>query len=284
MNRETRQSIASLLFKNKDFYESNARYAAVLGINTAQLSRLLNGDTEGVLAERKWINIANRYDLLTSAWQPARTQVYIYITTQLEDCHKNKRCALLCDEAGIGKSYTARYYCLTHANAIYIDCSQSQTKRKLICAIGRELGVVSDNKTFADYYEEVKYRLSTMPSPPLIVLDEFGDLRREAIMEVKALWNSTAGLCGWYIMGANGLRALFERGVRNNVLGFAELFSRFGGEYGRVTPEGEKERNTYMLKDCVQIIRVNDPHCNAKEVAIRCDCEPRRVYNILKIA
>lgn len=284
MDKETRQRIIELLSERKEHYESNTRYAAVLGINTAQLSRLLNGDIEGILAERKWIDIANRYDVLTSSWVPARTQVYLYITTQLEDCHRNRRCALLCDEAGIGKSYTARYYCATHANAIYVDCSQAKTKRKLIRTIGRELGVTSDNKTFEAYYDEIKYRLRTMPAAPLIVLDEFGDLRREAIMEVKALWNNTAGLCGWYVMGANGLRALFERGVRNNVLGFAELFSRFGGEYGRVTPEGEKERNTYMLKDCVQIIRANAPERNAKEIAIRCDCEPRRVYNLLKTA
>ncbi len=41
---------------------------------------------------------------------------------------------------------------------------------------------------------------------PLVVLDEAGDLQYEAFLELKALWNATEMCCGWYMMGADGLR------------------------------------------------------------------------------
>lgn len=137
---------AALAARRANFDGSDARFAATLGIGSAQYSRIKRGETVGVLADEKWISIARRLGVgLTDApaWQTAETPVFKYITAQLEMCQQNGLSAMLCDLTDIGKTYTARQYVKTHRNAVYVDCSQVKTRQKLLRGIAREFGVVA---------------------------------------------------------------------------------------------------------------------------------------------
>lgn len=94
---------------------------------------------------------------------------------------------------------------------------------------------------------------------PLVVLDEAGDLAYEAFLELKALWNATEMCCGWYMMGADGLRAKIDRNVEGNKVGYAEIFSRYGGKYSKVTPDHEEDRLEFLLEQARVVARVNAP-------------------------
>ena len=48
---------------------------------------------------------------------------------------------------------------------------------------------------------------------------------------MKNLWNGTEGACGWYAMGADGLKTVMERGINGKRVGFVEIFRRFGTDY-----------------------------------------------------
>ena len=81
---------------------------------------------------------------------------------------------------------------------------------------------------------------------PIIILDEAGDLQYDAFLEVKALWNATENYCGFYMMGADGLKEKMHRAINNRKVGYTEIFSRFGKRYGRVIPIDKAESDKLL--------------------------------------
>jgi hypothetical protein len=70
---------------------------------------------------------------------------------------------------------------------------------------------------------------------PLIILDEAGDLSYGAFLEIKSYWNALENVCGWWMMGADGLAKKINSAVESKKVGYAEIYRRFGSEYMSVT-------------------------------------------------
>ena len=236
---------------------SDAKFAKSLGISGSQYSRVKNGDLEQVLSDTAWIAIARQLEVnLGNApeWKTARTPVYEFISAQLEVCQSEALSALLCDLSDIGKTWTAKVYAKTHRNVAYIDCSLAKGKTLLIRQIARAFGLDYTGK-LGDVEANTIYYLKTLESP-LIILDEAGDLHYEAWLEIKALWNATEGACGWYMMGADGLKAKIQRSIDCKKVGYTEIFSRFGKRYGKVVEDGEAGREM-MRQTAAMIAKAN---------------------------
>jgi hypothetical protein len=157
--------------------------------------------------------------------------------------------------ADIGKTYTARAYVREHRNAVYIDCSQAKSKQALVRAISREYGI-GHTGHYADVYANLVYYLRSLPNP-LIILDEAGDLEYKAFLELKALWNATEYSCGWYMMGADGLKAKIEQNKAYKRVGYTEIFSRFGGRYQRITPDGTQALEEFARRQVSLVAEAN---------------------------
>lgn len=258
LNTTIKQQIVQGLKAELTKYPSAKKMAVAMGVNPAQLSRVLKGETDMVLSDANWLSIARRLNIAIGNMQPivaAKTPTYEYLYSQLELCQNGSLSAMLCDYAGIGKTFTARQYVREHKNAIYVDCSQAKSKQKLIRAIAREYGVEHTGR-YADVYADLVYYLRSIERP-LIILDEAGDLDYSATLELKALWNATEYLCGWYLMGADGLKAKFERCLHNRKVGYAELFRRFGERYQRITPEGKEAMEDFKRRQIAIVARAN---------------------------
>lgn len=249
-------------------YSSDAKYAVSLGINSAQYSRIARGELEGVVGDPKWIAIARRLDVQLAgevAWKTAKTPVFTHIYSQLAACQQRSLSALLCDMADVGKTYTARCYVREHKGAVYVDCSQVKSKAKLIRQIAKEFGLGSAGR-YADVYEDLAFYLRSSQGS-LIILDEAGDLDYKAFLELKALWNATEGACGWYMMGADGLREKMEQGIRYKKVGYAEMLSRFGvhdervrtarARFQKVTPDGREALEEFVKTQVALIAKAN---------------------------
>ena len=259
MTVEQKQKVlAAMSAARQNFAGSDAKFAMSLGINSAQYSRIKNGETERVISDQSWISLARQLGVNLSShaeWKTANTPVFQFITAQLEACQQNSMSALLCDRADIGKTYTAQYYARNHQNAVYIDCSQVKTKTALIRKIAKSFGVGSTG-TYSNVYEDLVYYLKVLPMP-LIILDEAGDLQYDAFLEIKALWNATDMCCGYYMMGADGLKAKIQRSIDNKKVGYTEIFSRFGRRYGTVIPLEAQEREKMTQQCAAMIIKAN---------------------------
>ena len=252
--------LTALAERRATFGASDTKFATSLGISPAQFSRIMKGDTESVVSDANWISIARKLGVnLTNEpdWKPVNTPVFQFISAQLEKCQNESLSALLCDLSDIGKTFTAQHYVKTHKHAIYVDCSQVKSKQKLIRYIAKEFGVGSTGK-YSDVYEDLVFYLKTLPNP-LIILDEAGDLQYDAFLEIKALWNATEMMCGYYMMGADGLKEKIRRSINCRKVGYTELFSRFGKRFGQVIPAGKEEGKNFMNQTAAMIIKANAP-------------------------
>ena len=255
-----KQRILEAIATNRANYPSDAKHAAALGISASVYNSLKKGQTDKALSDANWVNIARRLDVNlrdSIEWKGARTETFKYISTQLEACQERSLSVILCDLPNIGKTFTARWYVNDHRNAVYVDCSQVKTKRAMVRKIANEFGLDGAGK-YQDVYEDLVYYLRSMERP-LVVLDEAGDLQYEAFLELKALWNATEMCCGWYMMGADGLAAKINRNVEGKKVGYAEIFSRYGGKYSRVTPDQEDDRKAFLMEQARVVASVNAP-------------------------
>lgn len=273
-----KQRVVEAIKLRKQNYESYAKFAVALGINSAQLSRIVNNDTDNVLSDANWISIARKLDVQiteTKKWNTAQTPVFTHIYTQLKACKEQSLSGLLCDKADVGKTYTAKIFCNEHKYSVYIDCSQYKSKQKLTRAIAKELGINYTGK-YVDVYSDLVFYLKSIPNP-IIVLDEAGDLEYSAWLELKALWNATEGFCGWYMMGADGLKAKIQRNLSCEKVGYTELFSRYGSRYQKISPDGKEALDSFVNTQIAMIVKANAESVDVKQIIAKANGSLRRV-------
>lgn len=277
---ENRKKIAEAISAARANYPSDAKHAASLGVTTSAYSSIKNGQTERVLSDGNWMSIARKLGVNFRGgieWKAAKTETFKYITTQLEFIQERGLSGLLCDLPNIGKTFTARHYVKNHPNAVYIDCSQVKTKLKLVRKIAAEFGS-NTRGSYSDVYADLVFYLRSIETP-LIILDEAGDLTYEAFLELKALWNATERCCAWYMMGADGLKAKINRSIECNKVGYAEMFSRYGDRYSRITPDDGRERDAFLKEQARVVAKVNAPEGTDIGVIVRKSAGGlRRVY------
>ncbi|WP_028910022.1 ATP-binding protein [Prevotella sp. AGR2160] len=275
-----KKKILAAVKANRSNYPSDAKHAASLGISTSVYSSLKNGQTDKALSQGNWISIARKLGVSLRdemEWKAAKTMTFEYITAQLEFAQGSSQSAILCDIPNIGKTFTARHYVKTHKNAVYVDCSQVKTKTQLVRRIASEFGV-SSGGWYHNVYEDLCYYLRSIDHP-IIILDEAGDLKNEAMLELKALWNATERCCAWYMMGADGLKERIRRSIELKMVGYTEMFSRYGDRYSKVTPDDARERKAFLCKQADIVARVNAPKdANIGEIVRKTQGGLRRVY------
>ena len=152
-------------------YPSDAKHAASLGVSTSSYSSVKNRQLDRTLSEAEWVRIARKLsvDLREGMeWKAANTATFRYITAQLEACQGSSLSSILCDMPNIGKTFAARHYVKTHANAVYVDCSQVKTKTQLVKKIATEFGVGS-NGWYVDIYNDLTYYLRSIDRPLIIM-------------------------------------------------------------------------------------------------------------------
>jgi DNA transposition AAA+ family ATPase len=275
--------VSAMLARREMFAGSDAKFATSLGISSAIYSRVKNGETEKVLNDSAWVTLGRQMNVSVKnepEWVTVKTPVFAYITTQLKMCQSESVSAMLCDMADVGKTYSAKHYVKTHRNAIYVDCSQVKSKQKLIRYIAKEFGVDHSGK-YHNVYEDLVYYIRSIESP-MIVLDEAGDLDYSAFLELKALWNATERACGWYMMGADGLKEKVRRAIECKKVGYTEIFSRYGKRYGKITPDGKGENDIFIRTQAAMIIKANAPEADARSLIAKTDGSLRRIFTEIK--
>ncbi|GFR88653.1 AAA family ATPase, partial [Elysia marginata] len=203
---------------------SKNRYAKTVGLTATDMTNL-----EGLkfiqnpqlVGNAKWIRLARLVDFQKNEkliWQTAHTEVWNYITGQLEVCQREHISAMLCDDAGIGKTHTLKDYAKANRTAFYIDGSVVPRKIAFIRRLAQVVGL-DGNGRVDDVLEETIYALSQLDNP-IVMIDEAGDLDHLTILVLKRLYNALEDQCAFYLVGADGLKSKIERGIKWKKLGF----------------------------------------------------------------
>lgn len=269
---EFKEKIIIAMRERRKLYDgSNGAFAKTLGISAAIFSRLNNGENTGILKATQWIMMA--YALGVSMedrkWNMARTEVFNVIEEEVQFCKAYSKARICVDDCGIGKTFSARYLSRTLKNCFYVDASQAKTKQSFIRLIAKTIGCESKGR-YIEVKETLKFYLKSL-TLPVVIVDEAGDLDYDAFLELKELWNATEHCCGWFMMGADGLRAKIERGITNKRVGYAEIFSRYSEKFTTIVPRERQERNAFYKKLITDVLSANncDP-IQINAIAKRC--------------
>lgn len=269
----------ALLLSRNNYGGSDADFARSKGIKPSIYSRIKSGETDRLLSDTVWITLGRELQVkvFEDTWKVARTTVYTEIEDNLNFCKELSRSMVLVDDCGIGKTFCTKHIIKNMRNTFYVDCSQAKSKQLFIRLLAKTVGIDNTGR-YADVLANLKYYITTLEKP-LIILDEAGDLDYTAFVELKGIWNGTDGVCGWYMMGADGLRAKIQRGINGKKVGFAEIFSRFSDEFIKLVPQGHEDRKAYysQLISTVALANASNPDnvpklvkkCLSKETTLR---------------
>lgn len=287
-NQYKQEVRAALIERRQNFGGSDAQFAKIYGLSGAIYSRLKAGETEKIISDSQWLNIGRELDinLRKTKWKIVRTKVYENIEASIQFCQNFSTSVILVDECGIGKTFSAKNIVKTLKNAFYVDCSQAKSKQQFIKLLAKTIGLDPKGK-YVDVKATLKYYLIQLQKP-VIILDEAGDLEYTAFLELKEIWNATDGFCGFYMMGADGLKSKIEKGINNKKVGFAEIFSRFSDEYIKLTPTGIDNKTAFKNELLTQVANANvSDKSKVPELVKRCmkkEATLRHLDTLIKIA
>lgn len=273
ITKEQRTAIlAKLLNHRSNFSGTDGQYATKHGINGAVYSRLKSSEnTDGLLSNAQWLNVARELGLSFNErkWNAARTDVFNMIEEDILFCKAYAKGRICVDDCGIGKTFTAKYLSKQLSNCFYVDASQAKQKQAFIRSMAKAVGV-DDRDKYLRVKENLKYALRMLPDP-VVIIDEAGDLEYTAFLELKELFNATVDTCGWYLMGADGLRNKIERGISNKKVGFAEIFSRYSESYTTCVPTERQEKLAFYRKLITDVLSANmKDKAKLNEIVKRC--------------
>lgn len=263
---EFKDKVVKALQEDRKLFDgTNAQYARSKGLSPSIFSKIYNGQTERIMIPIKWIMLGEDLGITIEnrKWTTARTDVFNTIEEDISFCKNFSKAKMCVDDCGIGKTYTAKYLSRTMKNCFYVDGSQAKGRRDFIREVARAVGAESRGITYTEILRNLKYHLITL-TKPIIIIDEAGDLEYRAFMVIKELWNATENQVGWYLMGADGLRAKIDRGINSQKVGYAEIFSRFSEKYTSIVPRDKLARNAFYHKLITDTLKVNG--CPADQI------------------
>ncbi|WP_346856542.1 ATP-binding protein [uncultured Draconibacterium sp.] len=271
--------ITEALRHREEIEGNRIKLCSKLDLHPSALSRILSGDTEKVLSTGKWISLARYFNIPLEnevEFVTARTATFEHIWRQLEFAQEYSVSGMLCDRADIGKTHAAQVYARENKNVVYIDCGLVKTTQRFIRHIAKGFGL-DHTGPFYSIREDLVYYIKTLHNPkPLIILDEFGDLPTSVYLEFKSLWNATDHYCGFYAMGADGLKNKIDKMIAKKIVGFAEIFSRMGNKFQRITPLANQDFKKFQNKQIAKIGRANGVE-NIQALHAKTDLSLRRI-------
>lgn len=245
-------------------FGSQTTYARFIGgqlstaLDTGALSGIFSPDGRSAIADAAWMKLARHFGTLASGcWNKADTGTFLTVTTALDVCQRYGIWQVLCDNAGIGKSYAARYYAERNGQSvIYIDCSQCPSKSEFIRELACRLGV-EQTGTYNRLWREATDALLLIDRP-LLILDEFGDVPDSVITLLKSLYNKADMgdymALGLYMIGADNLKQRLITGRKRRRQSYAEFWSRFDNNITSLNFDSKSDIYIRQLRGEVEMI------------------------------
>lgn len=277
LTNQFKQEIVDALMSQRENFDGAAKhFAQQFGIKQSIFSRMKLGKLDGLLRDAQWLNIGRMLNVGTKTrqWKMARTDVFEAIEREVLFCKEHSKSKIFVDECGIGKTYAAKYLARHLKNCFYVDASQAKSKILFIKLLAQAIGV-DPSGNYNVLKANIKYFITTLPSP-IFIIDEAGDLQHEAFLDLKEMWNATEGVCGWYLIGADGLRAKISRGITGQKVGYRELFSRYSEKYTTAVPTDRTERKAFFRKLISDVLSANVTETNSiNDIVNRCLTDDR---------
>lgn len=210
-----------------------------------------------VIKDSSWLTLARHYRCMDDqTWETVNTRAYLSVQVHLKKCQEYGIWQVLCDRAGIGKSYAAREYERENQNVIYIDCSEYSTKSDFVKHLAGMFGIARTGG-IDHLWREVTDEILLLYKP-LLILDEFGDCAEAVISLMKGLYNKAnmgnQMALGCYFIGADNLQKRLQEGRRTSKRSYAEFWSRFNSRITQLNYDKKQSLFEQELRKEVEAI------------------------------
>ena len=242
----TQQSdLTALVLESIEQHGSQARAAVALGVNAAYLTHIIQGKLEKV-SEAQWNKIALSLNYSAQGWVMVPCVNTKQMDMYLSDAKSQSMMLAVSSPAGSGKTSYARHFARQHraGNVYMLECGvwRAKTFLRALCSA---LGIYTDNinNRTADFYMEkaVEFLNAVGGRQPLVILDEFADLKPCAFASMKTLYNRLEDNVGIVMMATEHLEQVIDRGVSLKRKGYDEVSSRLGRKFLKLRGMTEKE-------------------------------------------
>lgn len=251
-----RQKVIDALFAQRANFGGNDKaFALSMDIHPAVYSRLKKGERDGLLSDAKYLMLGRAFQVVNKkrTLKVVQTEVFEIIKEEILFCKEHSKNRMFVDNAGIGKTTAAQYLAKTEKNIFYIDGTQCKKHNALIKALARVVGVPIKG-TFDEIKDTTKYYLQVLENP-VVVIDEWGALDKNAFCLLHEYLNATVNLCGWYLIGGNAAREKMNKGIMRDHASFAEMFSRMSENYSEAVPKDEQLQQGFydrLIRDVLE--------------------------------
>lgn len=247
----------AMLEQRKNYGGTDTAFANTLGVNKSVFNRIKKGERDKLLTNERWIMIGRQLGvtLHRQALKTVATDVFEVIREEVLFCKEYSKSRMFNDNAGIGKTVAAKYLAKSEKNIFYIDGTQCKKKNAFIKALARVVGVPVKGR-YDEMKDTTKYFLQILEKP-LVIIDEWGALDKDALGLIQEYWNATDGLCGWYLIGGNAARNRMDNGILHDRDYFPELFSRMSEKYSSAVPKEINKKKEFYKKLVADVMVAN---------------------------
>lgn len=185
--------------------------------------------------KRKWESITHAWKAIETwvygnrahGWNVAQTRDMKRIWNICRHAQENGLAKAISFRQGSGKSFSVKHYVDQNQNCFYVEAWGDMSKRDLLMELCRSLGLQESHRA-SDMLREIIDKLGQLDAP-LIVFDEFDELRDGAMRVFKDLYNKAR--CGFVLVGGLHFEKRIRRGLRLNKQSYNEIYSRIGSEF-----------------------------------------------------
>jgi DNA transposition AAA+ family ATPase len=241
-------------------------------VSAATISQIVSGNWSHI-ADRMFRKVQRnlRIDL---NWKTALTdnlnEVYYYC----EKAQKESISLCISDHAGRGKTNGYRFYDRRNKEVLHLECETSWTKKTFVRAMLLAIGSTYEGTT-EQMLQALDRKLRDLENP-LLILDQADKLKDPQLDLFMDMYNAHKGYLGIILSGVKALEKRIEKGRRRDKIGYAEIHSRFGGNYISLDP--------IRLKDVKLICEANgvDDEEQVQTIYDTCRGDLRRVERGIK--
>lgn len=199
------------------------------GVSASTVSQVLNNNWD-LISEEMWRTIASQVGYDPRAWVVVETRGYKRVYGLLRDAQENALVLAVTGDAGCGKSEAIKSYAAGNRSVYNLSCSEYWNRKRFTEELLRAMGVDSPGSTVADMMDDI-IRALKKKETPLVVLDEADKLSDQVLYFFISLYNKLEDHVGIVLCATDYLEKRVKRGIRNNLKGYKEIYSRVGRRF-----------------------------------------------------
>lgn len=230
MENTEKNKIADALKAYCGRYDSRSQAAKSLkNISEATVSQMLSEKWD-LISDKMWRNVAGQIGFSSKTWVGVETTNYKTLMDLFSDAQQYNNVFAVTGEAGSGKTYAANQYIANTRYAFYITCNEYWKRKQFLSELLIVIGRDPSGGSVTELMEEVVRHIKEMENP-ILIIDEADKITDQVLSFFITLYNRLENHCAIVLMATNHLEKRINRGLRLNLKGYNEIYSRIGRKF-----------------------------------------------------